>query len=138
MNVIDWLDSLYSKLPGFSKEIKDFIVRVLPYISIIIGILFALEATIELLGTPILSAFTRNGGETIFQSYLIDHILGLTMGILMIVAFRGLRRKSKNGWRLLFWSQMIFILGAILSFSPSFVLGFLFFYPLFQVRSNYR
>jgi len=138
MFVADFLDSLYSKLPGFSKEINDFIVKVLPYISIIFGVLVAFSAIVDLLGTPFLNAFTGGGEATIFQKLMIVNLLGLLEGIILILAFRGLRKRKKIGWNLIFWSQVIFIISALLSFSPSFILGLLFFYPLFQVRSIYR
>ena len=138
MFVIDFIDSLYSKLPDFGKEIKDFIAKVLPFVSLVVGILIVFSSIIDLLGTPFLTAFTTGGGATIFQKLMIVNILGLIEGVLLIVAFRGLRKRKMMGWRLIFWSQVIFIFSAILSFSPSFVLGLLFFYPLFQIRGIYR
>lgn len=138
MNVIDWLDSFYSKLPGFGPEIRDFIIKVLPFIAIVAGLVITFSSVVDLLGTPFLNAFTRGGGATIFQKLMIVNVLGVVEGIFMIVAFKGLRKRRKNGWKLILWSQILFTISAILSFSPSFLLGLVFLYPLFQVRSSYR
>ena len=138
MKVINWLDSFYSKLPSFGTEIRDFIVKVLPFIAIIAGVVVTFSSLVDLLGTPFLNAFTSGGGATIFQKLMIVNVLGLIEGIFMIVAFRSLRKRKRSGWRLILWSQLLFIVSALLSFSPSFLLGFVFLYPLFQVRENYR
>ena len=138
MVILNFLDSIYSKLPEFSTEIKQFIVRVLPFIAVVAGIVITFSSVVDLIGTPFLSAVSTTGGATIFQRLMIVNILGLIEGIILIVSFYGLRKKQRIGWRLVFWSQVVFILSALLSFSPSFILGFLFFYPLFQIRHSYR
>jgi len=138
MKIIDWLDSFYSKLPRFGDEIQDYVVKVLPFIAIIAGIIITFSSVVDLLGTPFLNALGGSSGATIFQKLMIVNILGVIQGIFMILAFRPLRKRKRSGWRLILWSQILFILSALLSFSPSFILGFLFLYPLFQVRANYR
>lgn len=138
MKVINFLDSFYSKLPGFGPEIRDFIVKVLPFISIVAGAIITFSSVVDLIGTPVLNALTQGGGSTIFQKLMIVNVLGVVEGIFMIVAFRGLRKRRRSGWRLILWSQLLFIISALMSFSPSFLLGFIFLYPLFQVRENYR
>ena len=138
MKIISWLDSLYSKLPNFSPEIKDFIVIILPVLSLIAGILITLASVLEILGTPFINVFAIGGSSSLLQTLLIVNVIGIFQGVLMIFAFRGLRRKSYKGWRLLFWSQLLWIIGALISTSFTFVLGLLFLYPLFQVRSYYK
>jgi len=138
MKVINFLDSIYSKLPSFGNEIKDFIVKVLPFLALITGIIITFSSVVDILGTPFLNALTRGGGATVFQTLMIVNAIGVLEGLFMIVAFKKLRKRKKSGWRLILWSQFLFIVSALLSFSPSFLLGFIFFYPLFQIRENYR
>lgn len=138
MNIINWFDSIYSKFPKFGTELRDFIVKILPFIVIIGGVLVTFASITEIVGSPFLSIFTLNGGAKIFQTLLIVNVLGIIQGVLMVAAYRPLRRKSKNGWRLVFWSQILWSLAALITLSPSFILGLLFLYPLFQVRSHYR
>jgi hypothetical protein len=138
MKFINWLGSLYSKLPKFSPELKNFIVKILPWVVFIGGILITFASVAEIVGSPFLSIFSLNGGAKVFQTLLIVNVIGIIQGILMIAALRPLRRNSKNGWRLVFWSQMLWMFSAVINLSPSFILGLLFLYPLFQVKSHYR
>lgn len=136
--LIDLLDSLYKKLPKFSPEMRDFVVKILPILTLISGIFITLSSIIDLLGSPFLNAFTKNVELNLFQKLMIVNILGVLQGILMISSYKWLRKKKKSGWKLIFWSQILFIISAVITFSPSFLLGLIFLYPLFQVRANYR
>lgn len=136
--MINFLDSLYSKLPSLGQELRDFVVKVLPILSLLAGILLTFSSVIDIIGTPLINLLSMGGGATIFQKLMIVNVLGLLEGIFLIIAFPALRKKSKRGWGLVLYSQLLWILSALLSLSPSFILGFLFLYPLFQVRSHYR
>lgn len=136
--MIDWLDALYSKLPNLGRELRDFIVKILPILILIAGVLVTFASIVDILGTPFISVFTGPGQGFIFQRLMIVNVLGIIGGIFMIASFRGLRKKSKKGWRLVFWSQIIWVISALISFSPSFILGLLVLYPLFQVRDSYK
>ena len=138
MRFINFLGSLYSKLPKFNPELKDFVVKILPWIVLVGGILITFASITEMIGSSFLSIFNTNGAFSIFKTLLFVNVLGIIQGILMIVAFRPLRRKSFKGWRLVFWSQLLWIIATLIIFSPSFLLGLLFLYPLYQVKSHYR
>lgn len=137
MVVINFLDSLYSRLPNLGTELRHFIVSVLSFLAIIFGILVTFSAVMDIIGTPFLNVFSGSDGG-VFRKLIIVNILGIIQGLLMIFSFRHLRKGRKRGWNLLFWSQFIWIISALITFSPSFLLGFLFFYPLFQVRDSYK
>lgn len=136
--MVNFLDSLYSHLPRLGTELREFVVKILPYLSLIFGILIAFSSIVDLLGTPLVNVFTMGGGATLFQKLMIPNILGVIEGVFLIMAFRGLQKKSKKGWALVLWSQLLWIFAELLSLSPGFILGFLFLYPLFQVRSYYK
>jgi hypothetical protein len=138
MKLIGYLESIYLKLPSLSPESKHFIVKILPFLTIITGAVITFSSIVDLIGTPFLNVLTMGEGTTIFQKLMVVNILGVIEGVLMIIAFRKLRKVRRSGWMLIFWSQIIFIISAFLSFSPSFLLGLVFLYPLFQVRGNYR
>lgn len=138
MVIISWFDSLYSELPRLGSEIREFIVKVLPFVTLIAGALFTFASVVEIIGTPFFSIFTLGEGGWLFQRLLVVNVIGVFEGIFMILAFRHLRRRSRRGWNLLFWSQILWIISSLISMSPSFILGFVFLYPLFQVREHYR
>jgi hypothetical protein len=138
MKFINWLGNIYSNLPKFSPELKAFVVKILPWLVGIGGILITFASIAEIVGSPFLSIFTLNGGAKIFQTLLIVNVIGIIQGVLMIAAFRPLRRDTKKGWRLVLWSQLLWIASALITLSPSVILGIVFLYPLFQVRSHYK
>lgn len=138
MVVFAWFDSLYSKLPRLGSELREFIVKALPAVALTVGVLFTFASVVEILGTPFFSIITVGEGSWVFQRLLIVNVIGIFEGLFMVLAFRYLRKRQRLGWNLLFWSQILWIVSSVISMSPSFILGFLFLYPLFQVRGYYR
>lgn len=133
-----FIENFYLKLPGIPSELKDFIVKILPFISLIFGILLTIAAVIDLFGTPVLSAFSMSGGSSFIRGLLVTNTLGIIQGIMMILAFAPLRKNKIVGWRLIFYAQVVWIFSSLLTFSPWFLISILLFYPFFQVKSNYR
>lgn len=138
MVVINFFDTFYSKLPSLGAELRQFIVNVLPYLALVFGALITFASVMDIVGTPFLSLFSSSDGAGVFQRLMIVSVLGIFEGLLMLFSFRHLRKRHKRGWNLLFWSQILWVISALITFSPSFILGFLFLYPLFQVRDSYR
>ncbi len=136
IDVIGVFDKAYSLLPQFSPDVKDAAVKVLPYIALVFGLLLTLASIMEILGTPFISILAF-GKSTLIQTLLITNVLGIIQGVLMVSAFRALRRRTQRGWRLVFWSQILWIISSLISLSLSLILGFLFLYPLLKVKSEY-
>lgn len=133
------LSKLYGYFPGMSTEIKDTIVRILPALSLIFGILITIASIADLLGSFFITSFTLNGGGSqVIQQLFLRSVVGFAQGLLMIFAFQALRHRSSNGWKLFFWSQILWITSTLIVLSPSFILGLIILYPLFQVRSYYK
>ncbi len=135
--LIDIFDKAYSLLPEFSSETREAVVKILPYLAVIFGFLITIASVMEILGTPFISILAF-GKSTLIQTLLLTNVLGIVQGILMVSAFSALRRKSQRGWRLLFWSQILWIISSFISLSLSLILGFLFLYPLFKVKPYYK
>lgn len=137
INIIGWFEKVYSHLPNIGSDLKDFIVKILPVFAIIFGLLITLASIAEILGTPFISVFTL-GKSALIQTLLLTNVLGIVQGVLMVSAFSGLKKRSKKGWKLIFWSQILWIISSFISLSPSALLGLVFLYPLFQVKSEYK
>lgn len=137
IDIIGWFEKIYSSLPSLNTELKEFIVRVLPIFTIVFGILITIASIMDFLGSAVITSFTL-GGPAIIQQLLLRSVLGIAQGVIMVFAFPPLRRHEQKGWRLLFWSQILWIIAAALSLNFAVVLGFLIFYPLFQVKNYYR
>src|SRR3990167_10000105 len=137
IDVIGWFEKVYSYLPPLSGELKEFVVRILPFFTIVFGVIITLASALDFLGSAVITSFTL-GGPQIIQQLLLRSVLGIAQGVIMIFAFLPLRHHQERGWRLLFWSQILWIIAAALSLNFAVVLGFLIFYPLFQVKQYYR
>ncbi len=137
IDIIGTFEKIYSKLPSLSLDLKEFVVRVIPFFTILFGILITIASVMDFLGSSVISSFTLTGPQ-IIQQLFIRSILGIAQGIIMIFAFPPLKKHKERGWRLLFWSQIIWILAAAVSFNSAIILGFLILYPLFQVKNYYR
>lgn len=137
IDIIGWLGELYSHFPSFSQESKAVLVKILPSFVLVLGILMTVASVLEILGTPILSVFTL-GKSSLIQMLVLPNILGIAQGVLMTSSFKALRDKKIRGWRVLFWSQLLWVLAGLISLNPSLILGFIAFYLLFQVKSYYK
>jgi hypothetical protein len=137
IDIIGLFQRIYSRLPQISTDLKEFIVRVLPGFTIIFGILITIASIADFLGSAFITSFTL-GGPQIFQQLLLRSVLGIAQGILMIFAYPQLKKRNEKGWRLLFWSQILWILAAAISLNTAVILGFVILYFLFQVRSYYK
>lgn len=139
IDIIGLFEKIYSLLPSFGSEIKEFIVRILPWFTLVFGALITLASAMDFIGSTFITSFTLGGdGPALIQQLLLRSVLGITQGILMIFAFPALKRHQQKGWRLLFWSQMLWIIAALVSLNYSVILGFVIFYPIFQVRRYYN
>ena len=136
IDIIGLFEKAYSYLPP-SSELREFVVRVLPFFTIVFGILITIASIMDFLGSAVITSFTL-GGPQIIQQLLVRSVLGIAQGVIMVFAFSPLRHHQEKGWRLLFWSQILWIIAAALSLNFAVVLGFLIFYPLFQVKQYYR
>ena len=136
--LISSLEKFYSYLPSLSPSLKEFIVKILPLFAIFFGVLVTLASVLDFLGSAFISSLALGGGPSIVQQLLLRSVLGIVQGILMIFAFTPLKHKHQSGWKLLFLSQVIWIIAAVVSLNPTVILGFIILYPLFQVKSYFN
>ena len=139
IDLIGLFGKFYSHFPDLGSELKDLLLKIFPVATLVAGILLTLASVIELLGTPFISVFTlTHGGPKLIQILLITSAIGVFQGILMIYAYPFLRRKKERGWRLLFWTQVLWLVSSVLSLSPSIIVSLLLFYFIFQVKQDYK
>jgi hypothetical protein len=138
--LINSLADVYSKLPVLPKGAKDFIVVITPWISLIFGALIILASLSAFGLTAVVSPIAALSSGTNFAAALmLTAVLGIAEGVLMLVAFPPLRKGQSRGWVLLFWSEAVSLVSAVVGFSVTGVIGVLIgFYFLFQIRSYYK
>ncbi len=138
-----WLAPIFEKFPHLPAGGRDWIVGVAPYIVLVFGIL----GLIGLLGAGglgmIASILTMGMGLPMMLSIIIS----LVSVVLMLMAFPGLKAHTKKGWNLVFYSQLVSIVGGIVgAFTMMYasnlvgtaVGALIGFYILFEIRSYYK
>ena len=134
-------DIFGKKAPQLPKGAKDFLVKY-AHIFAIIGIVIYALGILALLGIgAVVSPFAAAVGATGFFTGVFFGVvtLGIEAGLLLM-AIPGLKKRSMQGWNLLFYSEVVSIVVNVLQINIlsaiiSFLIGF---YILFQIRSYYK
>jgi len=127
------------KAPALPDGIKDVIVSISPWIAVVL-LIFTLPAILILVGLSALIPFVLVGGATSGFGYFVGIIGAILSLILYIMAIPGLFSRSKNGWKFIYYSNLVsFVLSVaslqIISAIVGFIIGM---YFLFQVRTYYK
>jgi hypothetical protein len=145
--LMDAVKPVFAKFPRLPKGATDILVTIAPWLALIFGILGALSIVTVVLGLVGLSGaammYTPVVGAVVsgFSALaLVGLLIGLAASIFELLAFSGLKDRKMVGWRYLFLSQSVSILGAIVAMNLigavlSFLIGY---YLLFEVRSYYK
>lgn len=121
-------------------EVKEFIVKVAPYLIII----FAIMALPLILGSTgistALTPFAMMGGYGWGLGAIISLATAVIVVIMEVMAVPGLFKRTKGAWRLLFYVSIVSLVGSILSVNIvggilSAIIGW---YFLFQVKELYK
>lgn len=140
----DTLDEYFGKkAPALPQNIKEFIVKIAPYLTII-GIIITIPAILLLLGLGSLATVLSPLGGVQAVSGLPTMWVGILLLIPVVVlealAVPGLFARKRMAWTYVFWAQLITIISNLVQFN---ILGgiigaIISFYILFQVRSLYK
>lgn len=137
--IVSSLEDVNKKLPALPPKAVDVLVSIAPWIALIFGILGVLSG---LAGFGLLTAFSpvaMMGGVSGYGLGYVSAIILLASSVLMLVAFPGLKKRSGAGWNWLFWSEVVSIVGSLLTISIGSVVGGLIgLYILFQMKPRYR
>lgn len=125
-------------------ELKEFIVKISPYLIIVFAVL-ALPLIFAALGlTAVLSPFAMMGGIGWGFGWGFGAIVSLVVAVVSLVlevmAVPGLFKRTRAAWRLLFYVSIISLIGSILSMSGiigAIIGAIISWYILFQVKNMY-
>jgi len=137
------LEDVYAKVPSLPANIRELLVTIAPWLSLIFGVLMVLTGVGGLGVLTALSPFVAAyaGGFSVF--FLVSSIVVIAQGVLMLLAFSPLKRRAVRGWNLLLWSEVLAVLSSVVTVNVGSVIGALIgaaisFYFLFQMRSYYK
>ncbi len=135
--VVASMEEFFKKAPALPVGVKDFIVKVAPYL-VVLGGIFGILGGLSNLFMPQSTFVPVVLGNS--WAFKLSALLNIVASVLMVVAFPKLKARKAEGWLLLFWIEMINLLsilvfGGIISAVIGGLIGF---YLLFQVKSYYR
>jgi hypothetical protein len=121
--------------------VKEFIVKVSPYLIIIFAIL-GLPIILAAIGfSAFLAPVAVLGGSTWGFSSIISLAVAVIVVVMELMAVSGLFKRSKKGWQMLFYASIVSLIGSIISITGivSGIIGAIIgWYILFQVKDMYK
>lgn len=138
---VKMLEEWFAKFPPLPDQAKDVVVKVMPWIALVFGILGILGFVAATGLLSMMSPFMMlGGGLGMTIGGLLSGLLGIVGSVLMLISFSGLKSRKIVGWRWAFYAESVFILSNLITLNLfgavlSFLIGF---YFLFQVKSYYK
>ena len=128
------------KAPRLPAELKEFIVKISPYLAILGLIVFGLSL-FPLLGF-LLSGYGMMGLYTAYvpmTNVYLSLVVLVVVELLYLLAIPGLFKRTKKAWTWLFYAQVVGAISSLVSYN---IIGAIIglaigFYILFQVKSLY-
>jgi hypothetical protein len=134
-DLIAALEKFYKQVPNLPVNIREILVKIAPWLALIFGILGVIVG----LGALGLSPVALLGGLEASVMVLATGAISIVASVLMLMAYPKLMKKQYKGWELLFWSEVVSVVSAVLTISIGSILGVLIgFYLLFQIKSYYK
>jgi hypothetical protein len=141
-----WLAPIFAKFPHIPEGGRKWLAKIAPWLALIFGILGA----IALLTGGALATLGIGASVAMAAPHMLSSLVSLLFSaisiILMLMAFPGLKAMKKTGWNLIFYSQVVSIVGGVLSVVlgsgmsglTGLVIGAIIgFWLLFEIRSLY-
>jgi hypothetical protein len=134
------MEEWFMKLPPLPQQARDTLVSIMPWIVLIFGILGVIGGIAGLGLVSTLSPLLLISEGMLFSGgTFIVAVLGIVSAVLLLIAYPDIKARKQKGWNLLFWSEIVSVVGAVLSWSPFGVLMTLVgLYLLFQIKPAYR
>ncbi len=131
---------LVDKAPAIPKEWRELIVKVLPWLSLIM-IVVALPMILAVFGlAAMFSPFAYFAGAGYGTGYTLTWIFTLAIVVIEAIAIPGLFKKSKSAWSLLFYAALLGAVQNLVVFNAGgLIIGTLLsLYILFQIKEYYK
>ena len=136
------LAPFFEKFPHLPEKGREAVVNVSPWIALIFGIL----GIVSLLGVGGLGLGVSMFAYGFGMSMFIHLAIALLSSVLLLMAYPGLKAKSKKGWNFAFYSEVVSVAGGVVGIAMwgaggiiGVVIGALIgFWLLFEIHSYYK
>jgi hypothetical protein len=134
-DLIPMLEKWFKQIPDLPANVREVLVKIVPWLALVFGIIGVFVG----LGALGLSPVALLGGLEASFNVLVIGLISIVSSVLMLMAYPKLLKKQYKGWELLFWSEIISVVSAILTFSIASILGVVIgIYLLFQIKGYYK
>ena len=139
-DIIDTMGEWFDKFPAMPKNGREVLVKIAPVISLIFGNLGILVGISGLGILTVFSPFAFLGGYGGYGTGFVVALIYLVGSALLLMSYPGLKAHKYKGWKLLFWSEVVSLIGGLVSMAIiSAIIGALIgFYLIYQIRSYYK
>lgn len=138
------LEDAYAKVPALPSNIRELLVSIAPWLTLIFGVLMLLTGIGGLGLFTALSPLTAMYGGVGYSAFLVvSSVVVIVQGVIMLLAFSPLKKRVTRGWNLLLWSEVLSVLSSVVSLRVGSVVSAIIgaaigFYFLFQMKSYYK
>lgn len=129
----------FKTLPELSEKTRRVFVYLFPWIAIVLGVI-GISLVLLSFGFLKVTSFSLIGKNLpMLALFLSGGVLGLLGSLLTLLSVPGLFKRKKSGWQRLFWSQIVGVVGSLISFTFfGLIVIAIIIYLLFQVKNYYR
>ncbi len=142
------LDGYYTKSPVLPSNVKEILVSVAPWVTLIAGV-FALLSGLSLFGllglaTSVAGPYMAAAGVGGFAvTAILSLLVLLVTGVIYLFAFSPLKGRKVKGWNYMLYAMLLYVLSAVVRLNVfdviwslvGFAVGY---YFLYQVKSYYH
>ena len=131
------------KAPALPTNIKEIIVKIAPYLTII-SLVLTIPAILVLFGLGSVATMLApmGGVQTVtgLPTMWLGIVLLIPVVILEAMAIPGLFARKATGWRFMYWAQLVGVVSnlASLNIMGAIIGAIIGFYFLFQIKSHYK
>ena len=119
---------------------KEFFVKLAPWGNIF-AIILVLPLILILIGiqASFSSLFYFYSGTAYYLPAWTWQVLAIAQVVLLIIALPGLFKRTKSGWKWMFYAEIVMVVYGLMSLNLSSIIGYvLSMYFLFQIKDQYH
>lgn len=126
-------------LPALPDNIKEFIVKISPYLTLFMMLLLSPVILAGLGLGAIIAPLSFLGGLGTGFGFILGLIVAFGSLILSLLALPGLFKREKRSWRLVYYASLLSLVNTLFNegLLSLLISAFISFYILFQVKSKY-
>lgn len=138
--VVKTLDQWFSQAPALPPNAREALVKYMPVIALIFGIIGILLSLAGIATLTVLAPVAVVTGTSGYGAGIISAIFWLASSVLLLMAYFGMKDRKINGWNMLFWSEIVYLIGSLITLSiiSGLISALISFYILFQIKPYYK